>query len=123
MDFNKNIFKGVLPKLIPLFIFFIKWQKRNFSAPTLVEQKYQEQGKDGQNFPAIDYFQQPRFRKTLIESYISNDPFSPRRINLSSNSPGANYNRSQRLAEEPYKREMTADRIFKDLFSHIHDHI
>ena len=104
MDFNKNIFKGVLPKLIPLF-FFIKWQKRNFSAPTLVEQEYQEQGKDGQNFPAIDYFQQPRFRKTLIESYISNDPFSPRRINLSSNSPGANYNRSQRLAEEPYERD------------------
>ena len=103
MDFNKNIFKGVLPKLIPLFFFFfIKWQKRNFSAPTLVEQKYQEQGKDGQNFPAIDYFQQPRFCKTFIESYISNDPFSPRRIYLSSNSPGANYNRSQRLAEEPY---------------------
>ena len=62
MDFNKNIFKGVLPKLIPLF-FFIKWQKRNFSAPTLVEQEYQEQGKDGPNSLKLIIFSNPGFVK------------------------------------------------------------
>ena len=108
-------------------------QRRNFLAPTLVEQEYQGQEELRQNFPAVNNFQQPRSRKISIESHISDEQFSSRRINLPSNSPRPNYNRSQKLAEDPYERdrrlvedpyerEMT-DRRFKDLLNDIHAHI
>ena len=32
MDFNKNIFKGVLPKLIPLFFFYKVAKEKLFSS-------------------------------------------------------------------------------------------
>ena len=108
-------------------------QKRNVLAPNLVEQEYQGQEELRQNFLAVNNFQQPRSRKISIESHISDEPFSSRRINLRSSSPRANNNKSQRLVEEPYERNRRlaedpyergmTDKRFKDLLNDIHAHI
>ena len=108
-------------------------ERRSFLAPNLVEQEYQGQEELRQNFPAVNNFQQPRSRKISIESHISDEPFSSRRINLRSSSPRPNNNRSQRLVEEPYERNRRlaedpyergmTDKRFKDLLNDIHAHI
>ena len=108
-------------------------QKRNVLAPNLVEQECQGQEELRQNFPAVNNFQQPRSRKISIESHISDEPFSSRRINLRSSSTRPNNNRSQRLVEEPYERNRRlaedpyergmTDKRFKDLLNDIHAHI
>ena len=108
-------------------------QKRNVLAPNLVEQEYQGQEELRQNFLAVNNFQQPRSRKISIESHISDEPFSSRRINLRSSSPRPNNNRSQRLVEEPYERNRRlaedpygrgmTDKRFKGLLNDIHAHI
>ena len=108
-------------------------QRRNFLASNLVEQEYQGQEGLRQNFPAVNNFQQPRSCKISVESHISDEPFSSCRINIRSSSRRPNYNRSQRLVEEPYERNRRlaedpygrgmTDKRFKGLLNDIHAHI